>query len=253
MKLLKALGFGSQPKTQNPPAFEAPVRPGETFVAVGDVHGCADLLSASLGNIAVDSPDAKIVCVGDYIDRGENSADVLRLLLRHSAEAPEKFCCLLGNHEYMLINFLKDPEKHGPAWFKYGGLQTIASFGVGFGSGRDFKRVHLDLALAMGSEMIDWLGTLPAYWITGNIAVTHAGADPYRPIDDQSRRALLWGHSDFLSTPRSDGIWVVHGHTIVQDPTVEQGRIAIDTGAYATGRLTAVRISSDSVSFMETT
>ena len=106
------------------------------------------------------------------------------------------------------------------------------------------------LAQAMGDDLIAWMHALPSFWISGNVAVTHAGADPFRPVNDQPTRNLLWGHPEFEKTPRADGMWVIHGHIIVDQPRIEAGRVAIDTGAYATGRLTAAHISRGGVSFL---
>ena len=80
----------------------------------------------------------------------------------------------------------------------------------------------------------------------------HAGADPYRPMPDQERQNLIWGHPDFLRTPRRDGNWVIHGHIIVEDVSQAAGRIAIDTGAYATGRLSAIHVSHAGIAPLST-
>ena len=98
------------------------------------------------------------------------------------------------------------------------------------------------LAEAMGADMIAWLARLPSLWQSGNVAVVHAGADPDRPMDQQLDHTLHWGHHAFFKRPRTDGTWIVHGHTIVANPQARDGRISIDTGAYASGRLTGVRI-----------
>jgi serine/threonine protein phosphatase 1 len=96
---------------------------------------------------------------------------------------------------------------------------------------------------------LDWLKSRPASWQTGNVAVVHAGADPTVPIYDQSVKTLYWGHSDFTKKRRRDGVWVVHGHTIVDAPEILRERIAIDTGAYATGRLSAVHVDQANARF----
>jgi serine/threonine protein phosphatase 1 len=93
---------------------------------------------------------------------------------------------------------------------------------------------------------------LPLMHETGNVTVVHAGADPAKPLDQQAHRTLTWGHPDFRTTPRRDGQWVLHGHTIVDAPSADQGRIAVDTGAYATGRLTVARVIPGEVSFEST-
>jgi len=133
-------------------------------------------------------------------------------------------------------------------------LQTLASFGVGamretadaFG----LNTARDAFAEALGPARIGWLRARPLLWRSGNVAVTHAGADPGRPLDAQETRALLWGHPEFGRRARDDGQWVVHGHVIVDAAQAQAGRIAVDTGAYATGRLSAALIGPDRVTFV---
>jgi serine/threonine protein phosphatase 1 len=132
-------------------------------------------------------------------------------------------------------------------------LQTLASFEIAgiseTSSGDTLTKARDQLVHAMGASMLTWLRQRPTYWQSGNVAVTHAGADPNLPLADQPTQALHWGHRDFETTQRRDGVWVVHGHTIVDAPYEKNGRIAIDTGAYATGRLTAVLVEDAEVHF----
>ncbi|MFD2739621.1 metallophosphoesterase family protein [Sulfitobacter aestuarii] len=222
--------------------FAAP-SPDSAFIALGDIHGRLDLLERALQNA-----DLPVICVGDYIDRGDQSAEVLRCL-----QARPEVTCLMGNHEEMMLNFLAQPVRHGPRWLRNGGLQTLASFGIArisdSAEGKNLTAARDALAEALGPELLRWVGTLPTCHRNGNIAILHAGADPQLPIDAQSRDTLLWGHPEFRRMPRSDGIWVLHGHTIVDAPRAQDGVISIDTGAYATGRLTAARIDGEGVSF----
>ena len=233
-------------KRAAPPAQFEPTAPVQPFIAVGDVHGRADLLEKLLQNV----PDVPLIFVGDYVDRGDNSADVLRIL-----QGRTDITCIAGNHEHMMLKFLRSPEADGPRWLRYGGLQTLASFGVrGIAestTGRDLLRARNELADRMGEELITWVNDLPASVTAGNVTVVHAGADPALPIDAQKRRVLQWGHREFRKTPRQDGMWIVHGHTIVDEAHVENGRIAVDTGAYATGRLSAAFIGNGEVLFDE--
>lgn len=232
--------------------FSAPIAPETAFVAVGDVHGECQLLEQTLQAVQEVEPELPIICVGDYIDRGEDSRAVLELLHGLTKDKTSQVMCLMGNHEQMLLRFLDDPEARGPAWLRYGGLQTLASYQIA-NDASGLRGVRDKLAAAIGIEIVEWLRNLPLVWTTGNIAVTHAGADPRSPVDNQPDRALLWGHADFETVPRGDGVWVVHGHTIVDEACATDGRIAIDTGAYATGTMTAAKISKDGVSFLVTT
>lgn len=225
----------------------SPPIPDEPLLIIGDIHGRADLLSKALKQ-----RHCKTVLVGDYIDRGEDSATVLRTLM----QTPD-LICLIGNHEEMLLAFLSDPARHGPRWLRYGGLQTLASFGVSgtmeTSPAPQMEKARDQLVAAMGPDLIAWLRALPSFWQSGNVAVVHAGADPAVAIDAQDTQALRWGHPDFETKPREDGVWVVHGHTIVDAPVAQAGRINVDTGAYATGRLTTAVISSGDVQFETTT
>lgn len=244
MKFLKSLFQRSPEPVATFPEASSPV----PFAAIGDVHGRAELLESLLARL---DPSLQLVCVGDYIDRGDHSADVLRML-----HARPDIVCLKGNHEEMLLDFVRKPETSGRRWFRHGGLQTMASFGIAglteTSPDERLREAHGALVSAMGEPLIDWLMGLQSVWRAGNIAVVHAAADPALPLDAQPERVLRWGHPDFLTTPRRDEVWVIYGHTIVDAPRMEQGRIGIDTGAYASGRLTAAVVTDAGVHF-ETT
>ncbi len=222
-----------------------PLNVPEGLCIIGDVHGRADLLAELVDRI---EGLGSVLLVGDYIDRGEDSAAVLDFLMDRS-----DLCCLKGNHEAMCLDFLDEPARYGARWMRSGGLQTLASFGVAAAPDPDsFAAVRDALARAMGDDRIEWLRGLPMSRQVGNLVVTHAGADPARPIAEQSDRSLLWGNPNFGKRPRGDGLWVAHGHVIVEAPYARDGRIAVDTGAYATGRLTAAIVAGDTVEFIST-
>jgi serine/threonine protein phosphatase 1 len=233
------------------PAFEAPLQPDEPLAVIGDVHGCDGLLGRLLDGISGEAAGHRVVVVGDMVDRGENSAAVLRRL----ADRPD-IVCLKGNHEDMVLRFLAEPERAGRSWLRNGGVQTLASFGVGGLSlgaeGRALREAADRLAQAMGPGLIAWLEGLPLLFRSGNVAVVHAGADPRRALDAQEEQVLLWGHPRFESERREDGVWVVHGHVIQSEARAEEGRIAVDTGAYATGHLTAALIGPGRGEFLST-
>ena len=242
----------SRPPT---PTFEAPLRPETAFFVVGDIHGCDTLFCQLLERFAaLAHPTARLVLVGDYVDRGDYSAEVLRRLHRmQAAVGPEEMICLRGNHDQMLLDFLDDPKAAGPRWFRHGGLQTLGSYGLPGVAVTAPDQLWLDLRdrlrEAMGQETETWLRGLPLSWQSGNVFVCHAGADPGCPVANQTAHTLLWGHPAFETTPRTDGNWVVHGHTITEHARPHQGRIPVDTGAYATGRLTGALLESGKVQF----
>lgn len=233
-----------------------PLSPVEPFYAIGDVHGCHTLLLKLLETISnfdgtlpeIRRPSA-LVFVGDYIDKGENSSAVIDYLMAIQAEATsDHVICLKGNHEAICLDFLEQPAEIGNFWMQVGGDSTLVSFGIrppppnappeAWITARD------ELSKNLGRARIEWLRSLPTSWRTGNIGFVHAGADPLVPIDLQSDETLLWGHPKFLKENRIDGYWIVYGHTIQEGIIKENSRIGIDTGAFATGRLSGIYVDS---------
>ncbi len=220
--------------------------PDNPICVIGDVHGCI----AQLEMLLVQVPeDHQVILVGDCVDRGEHSAEVLRLI-----SARPEFTCLRGNHEEMLLRFLESPEAYGPRWLRYGGLQTLASFGVRSAraemSKSELRGCRDALLDAMGDVLCQWVQGLKTSWSSGNVLVTHAGADPNSDPAQQSDTSLVWGHPSFQKVDRRDGVWVVYGHTIVGQAGATRGRIAVDTGAYATGVLSAVCLDGNEPRFL---
>ncbi|PUB12120.1 metallophosphoesterase [Yoonia sediminilitoris] len=223
-----------------------PPAPDQPFFAIGDVHGRLDLLDPLLDKL-LRQPDP-IILVGDYIDRGDDSAGVVKRL--HDLRNNKQVICLRGNHEEMLLKFIDKPRKNGRIWLRHGGLQTLASFGIGgvtAASGPDaLMQAHSALYEILGDQ-IAWLAGLPYLWQSGNMAVTHAGADPLSALDAQSHRAMAWGHPAFLKTARTDGNWMIYGHKIMPEVTIHEGKVAIDTGAYLTDRLSAIHVTAGAI------
>lgn len=256
--MLRALlrSFGLQKASSEPlaqpegHAHFAPLEPAEPLAIIGDVHGMQGPFERMLATLDSQEPQARIVCVGDLIDRGEHSAEVLRLAFARR----EKMVVLMGNHEEMLLSFLDNPVTEAGRWLRNGGLQTLASFGIapaGLTAGEAEHRAVRDrLRAALGPEIEAWLGGLPRFVQSGNVLVTHAGADPWQPVSLQSDRALTWGHPDFGRRRRTDGLWVAHGHVIVATGSAERGIISVDTGAYAGGTLTTALVSRNLASFL---
>ncbi|MGJ8602978.1 MAG: metallophosphoesterase [Marivita sp.] len=239
--------FGKRTKPEPKMQFD-PVNPASPFCVIGDVHGRIDLLTMLVDALP---RDASIICVGDLIDRGDHSKEVLDFVRLHP-----QVTALMGNHEQLMLNFLRDPDTQGRRWMRNGGLQTLASFGIAgvteAAGPETLIRARDDLFEAMDTDMVTWLAGLECIAWSGNVAVVHAGADPNTPLEHHDPDTFIWGHPDFRTTPRSDGFWIVHGHTIVDGPKMRDGRISIDTGAYATGQLTAALIAPDGVEFIST-
>ncbi len=239
------------------PGFDGnPPKPARPVFAIGDIHGSYALLIQLLEKLERLDPDADIVCLGDYIDRGPDSGRVIQLLYSRASKLPDRFVCIAGNHEEMLLTFLGDPERAGPLWLRNGGGTTLQSLGITGVVERtkpeDFVKVAGWLADALGPERLDWLMRCPRYWQSGNVGAVHAGANPALPLQKQARQTLLWGHPDFLLVPRADGMWIVHGHIASAEPSVTAGRISVDTGAWRTGVLTAAHIDDGRIEFVST-
>lgn len=218
---------------------------------IGDVHGCLDLLDRLLADIAADHqarPPARglLVLLGDLIDRGPDSAGVIERL-RTFDRAGFKLICLAGNHEEVLLKILAGDSKEIAGWLRFGGAETLLSYGASLGeiealSPEAAQRRIAQLILPDHHGFLDQLGDSLRF---GDYLFVHAGIRPGVPPDQQSLRDLRWIREPFLSDTRDHGMVVVHGHTI-SDAVEEVGsRIGIDTGAYATGRLTALGIEGD--------
>lgn len=246
MRFLKSI-LGSKEDPVFAP-FTAELRPSTSVFVIGDVHGRADLLPPLL---AKQPKGSQLIFVGDLVDRGDQSADVLAIV---KDLCDQGAICLMGNHERMMLDFIDRPTERGARWIRYGGLQTLQSYGVRGISERageaELLSARDELVRKIPDGIEKWLRDLPLQWSTGNLHVVHAAAKPELPIDKQLEKNLLWGSRTFTQRPRSDGQWVVHGHTIVDKPTVEDGRISIDTGAFATGILTALELRPTSTSSM---
>ncbi|MBY6202729.1 serine/threonine protein phosphatase [Maritalea mobilis] len=231
-------------------------RPAQATYVVGDIHGRADLLELMLELIdahigGTEASDPRLVFVGDYVDRGRGSAEVLARLRELTRDFPDNVTCLMGNHERMMLDFLADPATRGPRWMRAGGNATLSSFGIdpeplATGASPDaFREVARHLKSSMPDGLEGWMTGLPLSWHSGNLWVVHAGADPAHRMEDQTGRVLLWGHPEFESEPRGDGLWIAHGHIEADLPFAGDGRIATDTAAWSTDRLTACAIRPD--------
>ncbi|MEP5762830.1 MAG: metallophosphoesterase family protein [Litoreibacter sp.] len=240
-----------------PPSPSGPL-PDQPLFIVGDLHGRLDLfekmlerVDGAIGIVKLRNP--LLVFVGDIVDRGPDSAGVVRRMMELTAEFPQNVVCIRGNHEQMLLDFLDAPAVRYSRWMRNGGVETCKSFGLSVqGENEDPQVVGDALREAMGPEMIDWLRQRPTSHTCGNVACVHAAADPARSIDSQSDRVLIWGHPEFLTSIRKDGQWVAHGHTVFDVPMITDNRISVDTGAYMSGILScAVLLPNGEADFLQ--
>lgn len=227
-----------------------------TYV-VGDIHGRADLLERLLRLIEQDraGADADLVFLGDYVDRGPSSADVLHRLRALSLPGVS-LTCLMGNHERMMLDFLADPGAAGERWLINGGLETAQSFldtAQIAGGGDAFARELRDaLQAAIPPALQEWIAARPLQWRSGTLGCVHAVTDPLADWDAQAEATLLWGRPDARMPARRDGLWIAIGHTVVASPVIQHRRIMLDTGAYRSGVLSAARIADGTIGVIST-
>ena len=223
--------------------------------AVGDVHGRADLLSALLERVDAHLDAFPIsqpiqVFLGDYVDRGPQSREVLDLLIERHRH--HNLFCLKGNHEDCAARFLDDPSVL-PNWRRMGGINTLLSYGVSAATG-DSPRKQREAAVAFRQALPDshrqFLQSLALSFTCGDFFFVHAGVRPGVPLGQQQEQDLLWIRQDFLLHQDDFGKVVVHGHTPTLEPDVRPNRINIDTGAYATGRLTCLVLEDNEMCFI---
>jgi serine/threonine protein phosphatase 1 len=234
----------SSDPSDTPEEVDCP-RPEQATYVVGDIHGRADLLALLLGLIdahigGTSSTDPHLVFVGDYIDHGPESAETLARLRELTRDFPTSVTCLMGNHERMMLDFLTDPVTRGPRWLREGGAATLWSFRIDPDPCRPRAGPRISARPPGASTPQCRRGCATGWRPAAELAVrqplgVHAGADPAHPMEAQSTRVLLWGHPEFEAVPRADGTWVAHGHTEMDRPLYEDGRIALDTGAWRTG------------------
>ncbi|EME71534.1 diadenosine tetraphosphatase-like protein [Paramagnetospirillum caucaseum] len=236
--------------------------PGTRDYAIGDIHGRLDLLDRLLADIAGDVarfPAGRVVVVflGDLIDRGTESRQVIeRVCGGPPAEGPlagARYVCLRGNHEDILLQFLADFSV-GPRWFRNGGLEAVRSY-VGEVDARlahDHPRLQKLLYRALPTHHLRFLSSIPTRHEEGDYLFVHAGVRPGIALDRQDPFDLMWIREPFLSAREARSKMVVHGHTVVMDPELRPNRIGIDTGAWRTGRLTALVLEGGGRRFLFT-
>ncbi|KXF76628.1 serine/threonine protein phosphatase [Paramesorhizobium deserti] len=216
--------------------------------AVGDVHGCYDQLMTLERIITADArrlPGPKlIVMLGDYVDRGPDSAQIVEHLL---GSPPQGFhrICLMGNHEMAMLDYL-DGHLSLEQWLQMGAAPTLLSYGVDVDHMRQVYRSSQELddviRSAIPGKHKEFLRSLPIIIDAAPFLFVHAGIRPGIPLDEQKDEDLVFIRSEFLSNAHLLKQWVVHGHTPVEKAGPEGRRINIDTGAYYSGRLSALRL-----------
>jgi serine/threonine protein phosphatase 1 len=237
---------------------EARLPDGLRVYAIGDVHGCDELLAEAHAKIAADLAarpvaDHRIIHIGDYGDRGRDTAAVIERLADLTLSDPHVLC-LRGNHDDMLLDFLADPDGKGASFLANGGEATLVSYGVRVGLLALFIGDHADLARRLAETMPAhhraFIAALPLSARFGDFFFCHAGIRPGVPLDRQSPRDLVWIRDEFLFSGVDHGVVVIHGHTPVDEPEVLPNRIDIDTGAVFGGRLTCLVLEGTDYRFL---
>jgi serine/threonine protein phosphatase 1 len=234
----------------------AKIETGARIYCVGDIHGRDDLLAEVIGFIAHDSANAPgrtlTILLGDYIDRGPDSAAVLERL--SAGEFPTEFTALLGNHDRMLLDFLDRPTAL-ETWRRHGALETLRSYDVplaGVLRGAQYAQAQAALRANLPERHLAFLQACPLVAESGDYYFCHAGVRPHVPLDEQREEDLLWIRQPFLNFAGSFGKIVVHGHTRVSRPEIRANRINIDTGAFATGALSCLILEENTVRIFST-
>ena len=228
----------------------ATLPPGKRVYAVGDIHGCLDRLVA-LHEIIADDLAARpiehttLVHLGDLIDRGADSAQVVDWLINQPPVPVEAIVNLMGNHENMMLSALADAGKDAASqWLVNGGADSLLSWGIS-------RAVPpTEWASSIPLAHLIFLRDLAISHRIGPYLFVHAGVRPGVPLDQQSRQDMMWIREPFLSSRADHGAVIVHGHTPKREPIVQPNRIAIDTGAVLGGALTCVVLEEDKLGFL---
>jgi serine/threonine protein phosphatase 1 len=241
--------FGRKSANSAPPSTG-----GRLVYAIGDVHGRLDALEPLLRDIGADVLATRpaerplLIFLGDYVDRGPESRQVVDRVLGLAGGAAFETVALKGNHEEALLQFLDDPA-FAATWIEHGGGQTLASYGVQPAATRTdveaWTKVRDAFDEALPARHREFYQGLELIRIVGDYAFVHAGVRPGVAIENQAERDLLWIRWEFLNDRGPFGKVIVHGHTPTEEPQVLPHRLGLDTGAYATGVLTAVRLYGD--------
>lgn len=233
---------------------------GQLVYAIGDIHGCYGLMKDLLATIAADSAARArgrrpvLVFLGDYVDRGPHSAQVMEALVWLQRRRDLDIHFLKGNHEQGLLEFMDEPERGAP-WLGFGGAETLGAYGVQpppEASPEALRAARDELLERMPASHLKLLLQLETLVVIGDYAFVHAGIRPGTPLEAQSENDLLWMRRGFVDQPGPFPKIIVHGHTwLGEQPQLMEHRLGLDTGAYATGVLTAARLEDGEVAILQ--
>ncbi len=240
--------------------LDAKVPKGERVYAIGDIHGCLSELEQLLSMIKKDLKKNPvkthhIIFLGDYFDRGPDSAGVINRLIKLQKKH-NNVKCLKGNHEDKFIEFLNEPEELALGFFTYGGIETVQSYGIKNKLLEEpldnARKIRNKLFSALSQKQIEFLLDLKHSVSIGDYFFCHAGIRPGVKLKDQSPHDLMWIRQEFLSYPELHKKIVVHGHTPQFEPEVMPNRINVDTKCYDSGILSCVVLEKKTRRFLQT-
>jgi len=229
----------------------------QRIYCIGDIHGCADLLEKLHQKIRADAEHycgkKTVVYLGDYIDRGADSRQVIEMLVSEPLVGFDPIY-LKGNHEQAMLDFIENPEA-AAAWLSFGGREALNSYGNALTHLPTMKEIpglseQLDQSLpdthrAFITNNLDC-------WQCGSYYFVHAGIRPGVALQKQTLEDKLWIRDDFLRSTKNHAVIVVHGHSVTPEPTILPNRIGIDTGAFNTGVLTCLVLEGNQQRLLQT-
>jgi serine/threonine protein phosphatase 1 len=256
-KILDAL-FGRRTADDTGPLLGR-IPDGERVYAIGDIHGRFDLLRQLHADIAADrkgdGQKETVIYLGDYIDRGVDSPQVIDFLLDLATDGDVKRICLLGNHEAMLLGFLDNPQGAG-RWLTNGGQTTLHAYGVASprvpAAPADMETARQALRERLPAAHLNFLQDLKLCHQIGDYYFVHAGVRPGVPLGQQVKEDMIWIRNEFLDAQDDFSKIIVHGHSIRAKVEERPNRIGIDTGAYMSGTLTALVLEGDQRRYLST-
>ncbi|KQC06990.1 MAG: metallophosphatase [Smithella sp. SDB] len=202
--------------------------------AIGDIHGCLEKLKELMSRIDIDGRNDTLIFIGDFIDRGRFSKEVIDYILRLQSKY-KKMICLLGNHERMFLNYLEGVDED--MYLVNGGINTLHSYGISLYD--DIKKRKSKIP----ADHQSFFQSLLPYYEKGKYIFVHAGLNPDVPLAEQGMYDLLWVRYEFIESKKDMGKIVIFGHTPVgEKPLIRKNKIGIDTGVVYGGKLTCIEL-----------
>jgi serine/threonine protein phosphatase 1 len=253
MPVLAAIGALTRKRATLPS-----VPPGQRIWAIGDIHGRADLLEQLLERIEHEeerlSPSrVSIIFLGDLVDRGPDSKGVLDRIVALRAASPD-VRVLRGNHDDVFLRAIKGDVRSMRHLVRMGGRETVLSYGISEAeyTSVDFASLVDHVQELVPQSHVELLESMEAMIVTGDYVFVHAGVRPDVPLDEQSEADLYWIRNEFLNCRKPFEKFVIHGHSITDEEEIRPNRIGVDTGAFASGKLTAIGLEGQDRFFLST-